>query len=105
MVEATRRDAPDKFYIAATAQVMERRARILKAADTFSVFDIKGDLAAAEHAAEGIYHEDTRYLSELKLLIAGGNFLLLGSTVPEWHAAPAETQTPSVSMARTIRSA
>src|SRR5690349_19288059 len=71
----------NRFYIAATSQVMERRPRVLKAGDTFGVFDLKGDLHSREHAAEGLYHEDTRYLSELHLTVANGALLFLASTV------------------------
>ncbi|HEY0526591.1 MAG TPA: amylo-alpha-1,6-glucosidase [Stellaceae bacterium] len=71
----------NRFYIAAPSQVMERRPRVLKAGNTFGVFDLKGDLHSREHGAEGLYHEDTRYLSELNLAVAGGSLMLLASTI------------------------
>lgn len=97
MPDATRHEhPPDPFYIAATAQLMERAARVLKAADTFGVFDVKGDIVTAEHAAEGIFHEDTRYLSEFRMRIAGGDFLLLGSTVSEEATLAVDFTNPDV---------
>jgi glycogen debranching enzyme len=74
---------PDKFHIAATAQVMERRARVLKSGDSFVLCDVKADICASHHAAEGLFHEDTRFLCDFRMLIAGGELLLLGSTVTE----------------------
>jgi glycogen debranching enzyme len=71
----------NRFYIAAPSQVMERRPRVLKAGDTFGVFDLKGDLHSRDHSAEGLYHEDTRFLAELNLTVAGGSLMLLASTV------------------------
>src|SRR5688572_16977788 len=97
MPELSPRDhPPDKFHIAATSQAMEGPARILKSGDTFAVFDVKGDLGAAEHGAEGMYHEDTRCLSELKLRVAGGEFLLLGSTVTEDATLSVDLTNPDI---------
>ncbi len=77
--------APDlheaRFHIAATAEVMETRARVLKCGDTFSVFSLRGDIQSREHSAEGVFFEDTRFLSDSALIVAGGELMLLGSTV------------------------
>jgi glycogen debranching enzyme len=77
--------APDlsenSFHIAATGDVMEARPRVLKCGDTFGVFNLRGDIVSREHSAEGLFYEDTRFLSDYALTIAGGHPMLLGSTV------------------------
>ncbi len=71
----------NRFHIAATAEVMGTRPRVLKCGDTFGVFDLRGDIRSGAHTAEGLFYEDTRFLSEFSLSIAGGPPMLLGSTV------------------------
>jgi glycogen debranching enzyme len=87
--------APDKFHIAATAPVMER-ARVLKAGDTFGLFDVKGDICALQHGPEGLFHEDTRFLSEFRMRIAGGELLLLASTVTEDATLSVDLTNPDI---------
>ncbi|HWI13762.1 MAG TPA: glycogen debranching N-terminal domain-containing protein, partial [Burkholderiales bacterium] len=77
--------APD-FYIPATSSVLERHPRTLKNGDTFAMFDHYGDLGDGVANPEGIYHEDTRYLSRLRLEIEGRRPLLLSSTVQNNNA-------------------
>jgi glycogen debranching enzyme len=69
------------FYIPATSSPEERRPRTLKQGDTFAVFDHFGDLSGDLANAEGLYHQDTRYLSLLRIEIQGHRPLLLSSTV------------------------
>jgi len=69
------------FYIPATSSPEERRPRTLKHGDTFAVFDHYGDLSGDLANSEGVYHEDTRYLSLLHIKIEGRRPLLLSSTV------------------------
>src|SRR5690349_16779759 len=87
--------APDKYYIAATAQVTNR-ARVLKAGDTFGLFDERGDICAPQHGAEGLFHEDTRYLSDFRMRIAGGELLLLASTVSEEATLSVDLTNPDI---------
>ena len=75
-----------EFYIPATSSLQVRRPRILKHGDTFGVFDHYGDILPAEGSTEGIYHQDTRYLSGLQLLINGRRPLLLSSIVQDNNA-------------------
>ncbi|HEX6979664.1 MAG TPA: amylo-alpha-1,6-glucosidase [Alphaproteobacteria bacterium] len=75
-----------QFYIPATASLHERRPRTLKHGNTFAVFDHYGD-AASVGGPEGIYHNDTRFLSRLELRINGRQPLLLSSTVQMDNAA------------------
>lgn len=77
---------PVEFYIPATSSIVERRPRTLKHDDTFGVFDHYGDIVSGEGSPEGLYHRDTRYLSELRLLVNGRRPLLLSSTVQDNNA-------------------
>jgi glycogen debranching enzyme len=78
---------PVQFYIAATASLLERRTRVLKHGDTFGVFDRYGDIIPGESSPEGLYHNDTRYLSSLTLLVNGQRPLFLSSKVEDNNAA------------------
>ncbi|MGE5526780.1 MAG: glycogen debranching N-terminal domain-containing protein [Rhodospirillaceae bacterium] len=80
LAEAPATTPPD-FYIPAASSVLERHPRTLKYGDTFAMFDHYGDLGDGAANPEGIYHEDTRYLSQLHLEIEGRRPLLLSSTV------------------------
>jgi len=69
------------FYIAAHDSLVDEPPRTLKHGDTFALFDHYGDLASRRGNTLGLYHEDTRYLSRLKLTIESRSPLLLCSTV------------------------
>lgn len=77
---------PDHGYIPAITSILERRPRTLKHGDTFAVFDHYGNVTSADAGAEGLYHNDTRYLSDLKILVNGQRPLLLSSTVQDNNA-------------------
>ena len=77
-------DSPDEissFYIQATESIQQRWPRTLKQGDTFALFDALGDWVAPALTPGGLFHNDTRYLSELQLLINGQRPLLLSSAV------------------------
>src|SRR5438093_2011404 len=78
-------EAPPEFYIQATTSLAERRPRTLKHDDTFALFDHYGDLIGAD-SPDGIYHEDTRFLSHWRLAIESVRPLLLSSTVQSNNA-------------------
>jgi glycogen debranching enzyme len=75
-----------EFYIAASASLQERRTRTLKHGDTFAVFDHRGDIGADSGSSEGLYHRDTRILSQLTLLLEEARPLLLSSTTQDDNA-------------------
>jgi glycogen debranching enzyme len=77
---------PVQFYIPATSSLQERGPRTLKHGDTFGVFDHSGDIVPGEGSPEGLYHQDTRHLSGLQLLINDRRPLLLSSTVQDNNA-------------------
>ncbi len=80
-------EAPlDQFYIPATESLLERRTLTLKHGDTFGVFDRYGDIRQGPHSPEGLYHNDTRYLSSLKVECNGLRPLFLSSKIEDNNA-------------------
>ena len=71
-----------RFYIPATGSPTRPR-RTLKHNDTFAVFDSHGDIGASSGSADGLFDCDTRFLSQLELLINGTQPLLLNSAVKD----------------------
>src|SRR5881394_1436352 len=72
--------AETPFYIPATDSPSRPR-RTLKHGDTFAVFDDHGDIGASAGCADGVYFDDTRFLSRLELTLNGMPPLLLGSNI------------------------
>src|ERR1700736_4445780 len=73
----------DQFYILATASRASERTAVLKHDDTFAVFDYSGDIGAFGAGKQGLYHEDTRFLSRFRLRLNGHRPLLLSGHVKE----------------------
>jgi glycogen debranching enzyme len=69
------------FHIQATESIQERWPRTLKQDDTFALFDALGDVVDPGATPGGMFHNDTRYLSRLQLLLDGHRPLLLSSAV------------------------
>ncbi|QPQ54369.1 amylo-alpha-1,6-glucosidase [Allosphingosinicella flava] len=79
---------PEEYYIEAEQSLVDRPLRTLKRDKLFGVFDIDGDFkSTAGKGPEGIYFLDTRFLSQMRLLIGGCPPLLLDSVVLEDNAA------------------
>jgi glycogen debranching enzyme len=78
-------EAGVSFYIAATGPETRVR-RTLKHGDTFLVIDAHGDIGAAAGTSDGLFHRDTRFLSQLELRVNGMQPLLLGSNMREDNA-------------------
>jgi glycogen debranching enzyme len=76
-----------QFSIAASGTFQERRTRTLKHGDTFAVFDHRGDIGVEPGSTEGVYHRDTRILSQLTLLLEEARPLLLSSTIQDDNTA------------------
>jgi glycogen debranching enzyme len=84
----TTQDAPpSQFYIPATESLSDLSTRTLKHGDTFGIFDRYGDIVPGLGSAEGLYHDDTRYLSSLHVLVNGMRPLLLSSKIEDNNAA------------------
>jgi len=72
-----------KFYIHAESSLAEGRTLSLLHGDTFAAFDRSGDIQPVGLGQQGIFHEDTRYLSQLEMRINGMRPLLLSSSIHE----------------------
>jgi glycogen debranching enzyme len=75
-----------QYAIAANATLQERGTRTLKHGDTFAVFDHRGDVGGEPGNSEGLYHRDTRILSQFQLLLEEARPLLLSSTTQDDNA-------------------
>jgi len=73
------------FYIPATDSPTRPR-RTLKHGDTFAVVDSHGDIGSSAGGIDGVFDNDTRYLSRLELLLNGMQPLLLGSNLRDDNA-------------------
>ena len=82
--------APDQLsehYIEAQTSLVERALRTLKAGDAFAVLDTNGDCGSVPDSPEGLFFQDTRYLSRFELRFEGKRPLLLGSVIQDDNAA------------------
>ena len=72
-----------RFHIAATGSYREPHNRVLKHGNTFAVLDAFGDIDGSDGSPDGLYHDDTRYLSRFELRLNGERPLLLSSNPAE----------------------
>ncbi|MEO8655465.1 MAG: glycogen debranching N-terminal domain-containing protein, partial [Ramlibacter sp.] len=73
----------DKWYVAATSASPEEQPQVLKNDQTFAMFDRFGDIQVLAPGKEGLYHNDTRFLSHQEFTIDGVRPLHLGASVEE----------------------
>jgi glycogen debranching enzyme len=73
----------DPFYIQAQSPAADEQKRVLKHGETFAVFDRLGDIQPTGLGEEGLYHEGTRFLSQLVFKLDHEPALFLSSTVKE----------------------
>jgi len=66
--------------VLARSGITDDRNRVLKHADTFAVFDHRGDVKSGGLDEEGLYHRGTRHLSQLVLQLDGDRPFFLSST-------------------------
>jgi len=85
-VSAFESPAEAPFYLT-DALASTRPPRSLKYGDTFVVLDSRGDIPALPGGSAGLFHQDTRYLSRLELLINDHPPLLLGSNLRDDNSA------------------
>ncbi|MBV9539424.1 MAG: amylo-alpha-1,6-glucosidase, partial [Acidisphaera sp.] len=76
----------DPYGIGATESLQERRPRTLKHGDTFAMFDASGNIPAGRRIPEGVYHRDTRYLSQFEMRVGNAVPMLLSSTMRDDNA-------------------
>lgn len=70
-----------QYYIATRSSPSEDRTRVLKYGEMFAVFDRHGDIEPLGLGEQGIYFQETRFVSELALSLWDLRPLLLSSTV------------------------
>ncbi|RTL55255.1 MAG: amylo-alpha-1,6-glucosidase [Bradyrhizobiaceae bacterium] len=80
VVRPDQRTRETPFYIPAK-DAPERPRYTLKHNDTFAVIDSHGDIGVASGESDGMFNQDTRFLSRLELLVNNKPTLLLGSGV------------------------
>lgn len=71
----------DRYYILASSSYADDQTRVLNFGDTFAVFDRWGDTKQIGTKVQGIYHEGTRFLSDLEFKINNQRPVLLSSTI------------------------
>ena len=76
-----------EYEIEAKTSLTDRALRNLKHADAFAVLDTHGDIGTANDTAEGLFYQDTRFLSHLELRLQGKRPLLLNSAVHQDKSA------------------
>ncbi len=81
----TRMDVDD-FAISSDVSLAERRLLTIKDGDTFGVFDQAGQIVPGNGNTVGLFHRDTRHLSELELLVGGRPPMLLSATLRDDNA-------------------
>jgi glycogen debranching enzyme len=73
----------DRWYVSASAARADETPHVLKHDESFLVSDRYGDVDGTGLGEQGLYHEDTRYLSEFRLTVEGVRPMFLGSNVKD----------------------
>lgn len=72
-----------RYYILADSSFADQRNVILKQGDSFAIFDRYGDIYPVGKTHYGLFHEGTRFLSQLELTIENKKPLLLSANLRE----------------------
>jgi glycogen debranching enzyme len=75
--------AAHSYEIVADAERVEAPFRVLKHGDSFGVFDQHGDIAPADASEQGLYYQDTRFLSRYDVTLLDRRPLLLSSSLTD----------------------
>jgi glycogen debranching enzyme len=81
--EQLRIQVEGRWYVLATSARVEGQLQTLKRDDLFALFDRYGDILPWEGGEQGLYAQDTRFLSHLLLLLNGLRPLHLNAAVKE----------------------
>ena len=73
--------AADLSFAIAVTESAARPRHTMKHGDSFLVLDSHGDIGVSAGGPDGLFHHDTRYLSQFGLLVNGLQPLLLGSNL------------------------
>jgi len=76
-----------QHYVETETSLVQPALRSLKHGDAFAVFHDYGDIGVAGSGPEGLYFNDTRFLSWCELRFEGKRPLLLNSVVQDDNAA------------------
>jgi glycogen debranching enzyme len=71
----------NKYYISVNSSYADDRVKVLNHTNTFGIFDRWGDVKLLGEEVQGIYHNGTRYISDIEMRINGVRPLLLSSSV------------------------
>jgi len=71
----------DKYYILASSSYADDKVCMLNYEDSFGVFDRWGDIKQMGSGVQGIYHQGTRFISEMELELNHYRPLLLSSNI------------------------
>ena len=71
----------DKYYILASSSYADTRVLTLNYGDTFGIFDRWGDIKQFGTCVQGIYHQGTRFISDMEMEINHYRPMLLSSTI------------------------
>lgn len=75
----------DEWYVTLAAARADNNPYVVKCDDSFALFDRVGDVRSWGEGEQGLYHRDTRHLSQHELRIDGLRPMFLGATVKERH--------------------
>jgi glycogen debranching enzyme len=73
----------NEWYVTAASARADDNPHVVKSDDSFALFDRFGDIRTWGAGEQGVYHQDTRFLSQLSLTINGVRPMFLGATVKE----------------------
>lgn len=71
----------NKYYILASSAYADDGVRVLNSGDTFGVFDRWGDIKQIGSGVQGIYHQGTRFISDMEMELNHHRPLLLSSNI------------------------
>ncbi|MTI27112.1 amylo-alpha-1,6-glucosidase [Fulvivirga kasyanovii] len=72
-----------EFEVLADASYIDDRTQVLNHCDTFSITSRSGDILPLGKEVQGVYHQDTRFINELRLLLNDQYPVLLSSNIKE----------------------
>jgi glycogen debranching enzyme len=73
----------DSYYILSTSSLADDRTQVLKHNDTFAVFGRRGDIERVGAGVQGLYFQETRFLSRWVLRLGIDRPVLLSSTIKD----------------------
>lgn len=69
----------NQYYILAASALASQRSIVIKEGESFALFDAHGDIHPYPSGSHGIFHNGTRFLSQIELEVGGQRPLLLSS--------------------------